>query len=84
MSPACVPVAPVVIVTLVPALREVWMVLRSATALSPTGVNTFGAPPPNAPFEVAAFAIVTLRGSSSHSPARPAGAAASTAPNACR
>jgi hypothetical protein len=43
MLPAWVPVAPVLMVTLVPPFSAVCIVLRSATALSAVGVKTFAA-----------------------------------------
>ena len=71
------------IVTLVPALRDVLIVVALAFAPFPDGVNVFGLKPLNEPFEVD-VAISTLAGSNSHSPPCPLKAEAVTNPKAWR
>ena len=68
----------VVIVTEVPAFREVTIVPASTFELSAFGVKVFGVPLSNEPFVVALVMSTLESGSSSHCPALPCGAEAST------
>jgi hypothetical protein len=74
----------VVIVTLVPAFSDVLICVLRMFAVVPVGVKMFGLPPSNVPLLVAEVLTLTLVGSSSHSPALPSGADASTRPTACK
>ena len=85
MSPSCVPVVPVVMVTLVPALSDVSITPASICALFPVGVNVaelyvpFDVVPP-----LTLLTISTLRGSSNQVPALPLVALAYAIPDAVR